>query len=592
MSQLQILEKIKVGGESLAEEPAAGGSCFPDIGDLTDRLRFTVGDGNIRFDTQRVALVHLSTLTRLRCELLDGLCTSKARGILSRLGWESGTRDAAIAREVRSHCSLKDAFMTGPQLRNLQGAAAVRPVRIEADVTVGDFYGEFIWPESLEVESQLSVYGISDYPVCWIQTAYLSGYTSTFLGRPILYREVECRATGSKLCRAIGKPVEEWLWDDDLQEDLKALQLESFASNFGSGRRVPVLPAVQQRRLNHDLADLPTDVIGQSSSFTGAYHLVKKVAKTDATVLFLGETGVGKEVFARTLHKLSRRQNGPFVAINCAAIPENLVEAELFGVMRGSFTGADVSRPGRFERASGGTLFLDEVSSLTLLAQTKLLRAIQEREFERVGDTITRRSDVRIVAASNVELKDAVAAGTFRVDLQHRLDGFPIRLPPLRERRDDISLLVEHFMRRGLQRHGRTISGFTQRALDALYNYDFPGNIRELENLIERAVILCEDNARIDLVHLFSSGGPTLPASLKVNRTGTLEKEVTEECRCDEGLQATLCGFVDEQIPLEEIEARLLQIAVEKAGGNLAAAARSLGVTRAQLAYRLKRKEA
>ena len=244
--------------------------------------------------------------------------------------------------------------------------------------------------------------------------------------------------------------------------------------------------------------------VGTSSGYVSAVHLVERVAPTVATVLFLGETGVGKEVFARMLHEASPRRDKPFVAVNCAAIPETLIEAELFGVERGAYTGAATSRPGRFERAHGGTLFLDEVGTLSPTAQGKLLRTLQEGEIERVGSTATRRVDVRIVAATNVPLHEAVRDGRFRGDLYFRLNVFPIQLPPLRERRDDIPLLMHHFLRRFCSRHGRSATGFTERAVTRLMSYDFPGNIRELENMIERAVILAADGSPIDLAHIFS----------------------------------------------------------------------------------------
>jgi transcriptional regulator with GAF, ATPase, and Fis domain len=211
-------------------------------------------------------------------------------------------------------------------------------------------------------------------------------------------------------------------------------------------------------------------------------------------------------MFESMLHRISPRTEAPFVAINCAAIPENLMESELFGVERGAFTGATQSRAGRFERADGGTLFLDEIATLSLVAQGKLLRALQEGEVERVGGSRTLKVDVRVVAATNVDLRAAAQRGEFREDLFFRLNVFPIHLPPLRERKEDIPLLMTHFLHRFTQRHGRQLSGFTPRTADTLLAYDFPGNIRELQNLVERGVISAPDGGAIDLSHLFTSG--------------------------------------------------------------------------------------
>ncbi|MGD7314646.1 sigma-54 interaction domain-containing protein, partial [Ralstonia pseudosolanacearum] len=256
----------------------------------------------------------------------------------------------------------------------------------------------------------------------------------------------------------------------------------------------------------HDAQDSAAPaLVGASSAFNAACHLLRRVAPTDATVLFTGESGVGKERFARMLHQISRRHDKPFIAINCAAIPETLVEAELFGVERGAYTGATHSRAGRFELAHEGTLFLDEIGTLSLVAQGKLLRALQEGEFERVGSSRSLKVDTRVVAATNEDLPQAVRAGRFRQDLFFRLNVFPIHLPPLRERRDDIPLLMSHFLKSYAHKHGLAVRGFSPRAIKALLNYSFPGNIRELQNLVERGVILAQAEL-VDLPHMFISG--------------------------------------------------------------------------------------
>lgn len=570
--------RLTTGRLIAAEDP--GDMRLPEIDDLASRLRFSLRDGRVWLDTQRVAVIHLATLASLRRELSDTLGFQKARGVLTRMGYSSGVRDAALARKLRPHHDVRDAFLVGPQLRVLQGILMMEPVRLEIDVAAGHFYGEFTWPECFEVDAHLSDYGISPVPVCWMQTGYVSGYTTAFMGKTVLYREVECCAAGQRQCRIIGQPLECW-GAEYLDEDLRAMQPEGFVNRFAGRRR---LHAVASPPAAQDVMDM----VGASSGFVAACHLLGKVAKTDATVLFLGETGVGKELFAQTLHRISRRADKPFVAVNCAAIPENLIESELFGVERGAFTGAIQSRPGRFERANGGTLFLDEVGNLTLTAQVKLLRAIQEKEIERVGDTHARKVDVRIIAATNVNLNEAVEAGRFRGDLLFRLKVFPIRIPPLRERRDDIPLLLDHFLHKFTSSHGKKITGFTPRAMDALYEYEYPGNIRELENLIERAVILGEDGYPIDLVHLFTFDEKQSAASfLHLGQGGELRTP-------EEQAEGALSGGVVDQLlgcgmALEEIESRLMERAVERAHGNLSSAARSLGMTRPQLAYRLKK---
>lgn len=544
----------------------------PDIGDLAARLRFSLQDGHIWLDTQRVALIHLSTLNALRYELIDTLGLREARGFLTRMGYASGTRDAGVARKLHPHATAREAFLSGLRLRALQGVVVMDPVRLDINIPAGQFFAEFLWRESFEVDAHLPVYGLSNAPVCWMQSGYVSGYASSFVGRTILFREVECLGSGSPVCRLVGKPVEEW---QDAESDIEPLQPEAFANRFADRAKTP-----------QNASPMP-GLVGASSGFVAACHLLKKVAVTDATVLFLGETGVGKEIFARTLHNISARAKKPFVALNCAAIPENLVEAELFGVERGAYTGAVESRAGRFERANGGTLFLDEIGTLSLIAQTKLLRAIQEREIERVGSTSARSVDIRVIAATNVDLKEAVKAGSFRDDLYYRLNIFPIVIPPLRDRRADIPLLIDHLLHGFCLRHGKSIKGFTERAVMALYEYDYPGNIRELENIIERAVIMAEGGERpIDVCDLFAGGSSPLDPMMRIGRSGSLETEAGG------GDSPVFAGFLDQlladRISLESVEEGLMREAVSRSQGNLSQAARLLGVTRPKLAYRLK----
>lgn len=257
--------------------------------------------------------------------------------------------------------------------------------------------------------------------------------------------------------------------------------------------------------------------------------------------------------------------------------PDNLVESELFGVDKGAYTGATSSRAGYFERASGGTLFLDEIASLAYSAQGKLLRALQEREIERVGGSRTISVNVRVVAASNVDLAQEVAAGRFRQDLYFRLCVFPILIPPLRERRDDIPLLMAHFLRVYSGRHGRKILGFTRRATEALLKYDYPGNIRELQNLIERGTVYADNDGHIDVVHLFSGSELLPPFSVRLSQDGRLDQR----------------PFAEPTIPgssggsFEDMERAIYLDALKRHGGNVSGAARDLKLTRASLDYRL-----
>ena len=238
-------------------------------------------------------------------------------------------------------------------------------------------------------------------------------------------------------------------------------------------------------------APLP-EIVGNAPAMREVYRLVRLAAPHSAHVLLVGETGTGKELIARAIHKLSRRADGPFVRVNCGALHENLLESELFGHVKGAFTGAVENKTGRFEAAHGGTIFLDEINSTSPKLQVKLLRVLQERELERVGESRTIRVDVRVVAATNAPLEDLVAAGQFREDLYYRLNVIPIVLPPLRERREDIPLLARHFLRRYADQNKCPVPELTPEVMEWLQGYDWPGNVRELENTLERLIVLAD----------------------------------------------------------------------------------------------------
>jgi DNA-binding NtrC family response regulator len=256
------------------------------------------------------------------------------------------------------------------------------------------------------------------------------------------------------------------------------------------------------RLLSQDREEAGSELLGQSPAMEKLRALLRRVARTDATVLIQGESGTGKELVARALYKESFRNNGAFITLNCAAIPENLIESEFFGHEKGAFTGALTKREGRFELAHGGTLLLDEISEISPTVQAKLLRVLQEREFERVGGTRTIKVDVRVIATTNRQLELSVSRKEFRQDLFFRLNVVPVHVPPLRERREDVAYLARHFMQRFARKHGVRVTGLSDACLKALNSHDWPGNVRELQNVVERAVILCDDSALLESEHL------------------------------------------------------------------------------------------
>ena len=542
--------------------------------DLRARVHFCAETGQIWLHEHRMLLVHAEAQASLRKELIDTLGMDRAQGLLTRMGYASGVRDAELARIRAQDSSDVEAFMTGPQLHTLEGIVRVLPVRLELDRAGGKFYGEFLWENSWEGQWHRHYYGIHSAPVCWTQIGYVCGYTTAFMGRPILYKEVECVGMGQNNCRIVGKPVEEW---DDASEFRHFTNRELIADQLLELQT----QVVQLRSTIGDLEKLPADMVGDSPGFRSAYNLLKPAAGSDISVLLLGETGVGKELFARALHDMGERRERPFVAVNCAAIPQDLMESELFGVERGAFTGAQVSRPGRFERADGGTLFLDEIGELPVSAQSKLLRALQEGEIERLGDQRTRKVNVRLVAATNSALQQRVKEGRFRPDLYYRLNAYQIEIPPLRERKEDISPLAKRFLEKYSAIHGKKLRGFTDKAKRALLTYPWPGNIRELQNMVERGVILAPSGTRIEVDHLFTcSSGQAPEFGLDMNGALDLNGWDTGKHLCE----AVFNGVMT----LDQVEAMLLKTAVDKARGNLSSAARMLGLTRPQIAYRLK----
>jgi Nif-specific regulatory protein len=304
----------------------------------------------------------------------------------------------------------------------------------------------------------------------------------------------------------------------------------------------------------------PDNIIGRSREMQEVYDLIGRVCRSDTTVLIRGESGVGKELVAHAIHYNSRRAKKPFVKVNCAALPENILESELFGHEKGAFTGAHQQRKGRFELADGGSIFLDEVGDLTAQMQIRLLRVLQEKEFERVGGTETIRADVRVLAATNRDLEELIAGGRFRQDLYYRLNVFPIRIPPLREHKTDILLLADHFVDKYSTRHHKTIKRISTPAIDMLMAYHWPGNVRELENCIERAVLMSND----EVIH-----GHHLPPTLQ-----TAEFSGT-----------TLRGSLQET--LDNVERELIIEALKSSRGNRAKAARMLGITERVMGLRV-----
>lgn len=548
---------------------------LPSDADLRRLVHFSSSDGRIWLAGQRMLLMHAAALGSLRRELMQSIGHEKTRRLLMRTGYSAGESDAALAKQVRGDAPMFSMFSVGPQLHMLEGAVQVTPIKFSQDMENNQFEGLFRWDHSWEVETHVRDFGLQDHPVCWMLMGYATGYTSAFFGRRIFFKEMQCTACGFEHCLIEGRLKADWPDGDEMEADYAPDALLIELQNLK--QQVAVM------RENLPPEDDIGPLLGRSKSFMAATDLLRKAAGTQVTVLLTGETGVGKERFARALHALSDRATEPFIAINCAALPPDLIESELFGAEKGAYTGSGAARPGRFERADGGTLMLDELGELPLPVQSKLLRVLQDGVVERLGGTVTRRVNVRVVAATNVDLATAVAQGKFRQDLLYRLNIYPIRVPSLRERGEDIEVLANHLLKRFSERHNKGLAGFSDRALEALRNHDWPGNVRELENLIERGVILTGAGEWVDVERLFPSylAQSETPTSSVVNKNGRLSKRGSNQG------QALLNELVERKLSITHMEHMLIQEAVDRSNGNISAAARLLGLTRPQLSYRL-----
>jgi DNA-binding NtrC family response regulator len=533
--------------------------------DLRELLHFEPRGGIIRFGSERALLLDAVALGILRKELVQLVGVAGARGVLTRFGYAHGWRTAENMKREFPWDDESEWKRAGGRLHTLQGLVIAEVPAREPGSGPPPFV-ESIWRESYEAEQHLLHLGLSEDPVCWTLTGFASGYLSYCHGREIYCIEDRCRGKGDAICHLVGRPREEW--GESLAPHLPFYQQQCLDAALGQITSELQRIEQQLRAKRKELARVapPSDtsgIIAGSAAMERVLDLARRVAKVDSTVLITGESGVGKERIARLIHDESTRTRGPFVAINCGAVAEGLLESELFGHAKGSFTGASQDRPGLFEAANGGTLFLDEIGEVPPPMQVKLLRALQEREVRRVGENKNRRVDARVIAATNRDLVAEVNAARFRQDLYYRLRVVEIRVPPLRERREDILPLARAFLAEAAVRAGRKTTGFTSRAANQLVRYDWPGNVRELENAVERAVVLSR-SSRIDQDDLPEEVGLALPGA---HAPGDVR-------------------------PLEAVEREYITAVVRANGGNRTKAAEQLRIGTATLYRKLKQYEA
>ncbi len=519
--------------------------------------------GTIRFAGQRALLLDAVAMGVLRQYLVENFGLTATRAVLTQFGFAHGWRMAAAMSKEFKWANNGEWRRAGPHLYTLEGLFRTQPGSEDLLTEKGTML-----LASFEAEQHLLHFGRADSPVCWTICGLMSGYVSRTNGTEIYVLEDRCLGEGHAACHLLGRTREEW--GEERAEDLVFFESGRLKEclEVSLTRVTETLKASEAKlrahrqaviHVAHDVEE-PLGIVARSPKMWRVVELARRVAKVDATVLITGESGVGKERVARLVHDESTRAAGPFVAVNCGAITETLLESELFGHVRGAFTGAISDRPGLFEAANHGTLLLDEIGEISAGMQVKLLRVLQEREIRRVGENRSRPVDVRVLATTNRDLAHGVADGAFRQDLYYRLKVVELYVPPLRDRRDDVLPLARVLLADAALRMGRKISGLAPPAADQLLRYEWPGNVRELENAMERAVALARGR-RVDLDDLPEEIRQAFPKPV-VNR-GTVQ-------------------------PLSEIEKDYILAALQFNGGNQTQTAAQLGIGSATLYRKLK----
>jgi two-component system response regulator HydG len=457
--------------------------------------------GVIRFAGQRALLLDAVAMGVLRQYLVENFGLAAAHAVLTQFGFAHGWRMAEALRKEFDWENDEEWRRAGPHVYTLEGLFRTQPGAEDPLSAKGAML-----LASYEAEQHLLHFGRSDSGVCWTICGLMSGYLSHTAGKEIYVLEDRCLGQGHAACHLLGRTREDW--GDEHAEELAFFDSGRLSEclDVSLSRVTETLKAAEEKLRVHRRSlvpaareiEEPLGIVAKSSTMQRVMDLARRVAKVDAPVLITGESGVGKERIARLLHDESTRAAGPFIAVNCGAITETLLESELFGHKRGAFTGAASDRPGLFEAANHGTLLLDEIGDVSSGMQVKLLRVLQEMEIRRVGENRSRPVDVRVLAATNRDLAHEIDQGTFRQDLYYRLKVVELHVPPLRERRDDILPLARVLLADAAVRMARKISGLTPRTADQLLRYDWPGNVRELENAMERAVALAR-GSRVDL---------------------------------------------------------------------------------------------
>jgi DNA-binding NtrC family response regulator len=530
----------------------------------SELLELDQAGGVVRFAGQRALLLDAVAIGLLRHYLVENFGMAAARAVLTQFGFAHGWRMAEAMESQFDWDSDEEWRRAGARIHMLEGLFLTEPGRSDPLSKTGAML-----VASYEAEQHLLHFGPADAPVCWTICGLMSGYISRASGQEIYVLEDRCMSMRESGCHFLGRKRDEW--GEDRADELRFFEQQRLTDclEVSLQRVVATLKSAEdklrarRRALRQAAPDVeePLGIVAKSPAMLRLVDLARRVAAVDSTLLITGESGSGKERIARLVHDESPRATGPFIAVNCGAITETLLESELFGHARGAFTGATHDRPGLFESANGGTLLLDEIGDVPASMQVKLLRALQEREIRRVGENISRSIDVRVLAATNKNLAEAVNAETFRQDLYYRLRVVELDVPPLRRRREDILPLARVLLAEAALRMKRKIAMFTPQVADQLLRYTWPGNVRELENAMERAVALAR-GSRVEI--------DDLPEEVRIAPAGPM----------------TTDGAVR---PLADVERDYIVASLELNEGNQTQTAKQLQIGSATLYRKLKR---
>lgn len=524
--------------------------------DLTKLLEKDSSTGFPVFNGARLVIMGMASMGNYERELIKSIPEKTVRAMFAGLGYENGIALGMSLAEMFEWESTRDLFDAGCLMCTNAGVAIAEVEDFHWDEAKAQFHFTGRWLHSMEALLFRDGGEVSPEPVCAMLSGLLSGLTSVIFGREVWVQEQTCLAQGNEYCTFEGRPIENWGQDpedirsrfrlDKLDVGVQKLRLRLEQAHRALAEQQAEIEILRKPG-RHAIEEDAHGIVHRSKAMSQTLDLARKVAPTMSTVLIQGESGVGKEVIARFVHSKSGRQDHRFMAINCAALPPSLLESELFGHVKGAFTGAETNKRGLFQEAGKGTVFLDEVGELPLELQAKLLRALQEREIRPVGGVNDVPVEARIIAASNHDLKDMVSEGKLREDLYYRLAVFPIHVPPLRHRRPDILPLARHF----LEKLKPDNHGFYPAAVRLMEAHPWPGNVRELENAVEYAMVLAGD----DLIQ-------------------------PEHLPADIGQGADYGGgkLVEDMPTQEELIRRYTKLVLESTGGNRSQAARILGI--------------